>query len=213
MSDSVEIDVTAIQGDAGAQMRVRTSDAVVAEYAEAINAGAVFPPIVVFHNGGNYWLADGFHRLAAQAKLGYETIPVDVRKGGRRDAIQYSLGANETHGLRRTREDKQRAVATALADPEWSALSDRDIAQLCGVSHTMVSRVRKGGAPEVERPKAVWSRETRNVATAADSVPEELQANDLVDSVQELAVGASLNAPIDLQFWLNIEVDNRRGLR
>lgn len=66
----------------------------------------------------------------------------DVRQGTRRDAILYSVGANETHGLRRTNEDKRRAVMTLLSDEEWSRWSNNEIAQKCGVSHTFVNGMR-----------------------------------------------------------------------
>jgi len=172
MSAPTEIGLDLIRADASAQMRIVVSETVVGEYAEAINDGAEFPPIVVFFDGAAHWLADGFHRLAAHQKLGYDTIQADIREGGLRDAIQYSLGANETHGLRRTRADKRRAVETALADPEWAQLSDRDVAKMCGVSHTLVSQVRRG--PAVVALKAQTVRTPGNLATGPAVAPGNL---------------------------------------
>jgi N6-adenosine-specific RNA methylase IME4 len=131
-----------IRVDGGTQSRASLYQNVVDDYAEAIQAGAVFPPIIVFYDGAEHWLADGFHRHAAFAKAGWTLIDVDVRQGTRRDAILYSVGANETHGLRRTAEDKRRAVLTLLEDVEWSAWSDREIARRCVVSHDTVGRLR-----------------------------------------------------------------------
>jgi hypothetical protein len=88
-------------------------------------------------------LADGFHRLRAFIAADRETIPADVRQGTRRDAILYSVGANETHGLRRTNDDKRRAVLTLLNDAEWSKWSDREIARQCAVHFNYVGRLRK----------------------------------------------------------------------
>jgi hypothetical protein len=34
-------------------------------YAEDMAAGAVFPAIVLFFDGAEYWLVDGFHRILA----------------------------------------------------------------------------------------------------------------------------------------------------
>jgi uncharacterized ParB-like nuclease family protein len=176
MTGPTEIGLDLIRADASAQMRIVVSETVVGEYAEAINDGATFPPIIVFFDGSSHWLADGFHRLAAHQKLGYDTIRADIREGGLRDAIQHSLGANETHGLRRTRADKRRAVETALADPEWSALSDRDIAKLCNVTHPFVGNVRKGGNVTTSRPQTTRTSgnitaqavETGNVTTSPE---------------------------------------------
>lgn len=53
-----------------------------------------------------------------------------------------SVGANEEHGLRRTNEDKRRAVLTLLGDAEWSSWSDREIARQCAVGYTLVAKLR-----------------------------------------------------------------------
>jgi hypothetical protein len=45
------------------------------------------------------------------------------------------------HGLRRTNEDKRRAVLTLLRDEEWSKKSQRWIAERCGVSHQFVANM------------------------------------------------------------------------
>jgi uncharacterized ParB-like nuclease family protein len=105
-----DILLSAVRTDGGTQSRAAMSPAVVDEYAAKLGDGATFPAIVVFYDGDTYWLADGFHRHAAHVKAGREEIGADVREGGQREAIQYSLGANETHGLRRTRADKRKAV-------------------------------------------------------------------------------------------------------
>jgi hypothetical protein len=83
-------------------------------------AGAVFPPIVVFFDGAEYWLADGFHWIIAAEELGLAEIDTDVREGTQRDAILYAVGANAAHGLKRTNRDKRNAVTILLKDPEWA---------------------------------------------------------------------------------------------
>ena len=52
----------------------------------------------------------------------------------------YSLGANQSNGLRRTNADKRHAVELALK--EFPKLSDRAIAEMCGVSQPFVSEFR-----------------------------------------------------------------------
>jgi ParB-like nuclease domain len=129
-----------ICADAGMQTRARIDDVVVADYTEAMLAGAQFPPVVVFQSHGQFILADGFHRLRAARKARFDTIAAEVRQGNRLDALRYSLGCNHTHGLRRTNEDKRHAITVALR--EFSRLSDRMIADLCGVAHASVAAVR-----------------------------------------------------------------------
>jgi hypothetical protein len=131
-----------IRSDGGAQARVCLNDDVVAEYAEADAAGADFPPGVVFHDGTDYWLADGFHRKAARQRNRRKDMLVEVRQGSRRDAILYAAGANAQHGLRRTNDDKRIAVMRLLTDDEWKQWSDREIARRCGVGHPLVAEVR-----------------------------------------------------------------------
>ncbi len=132
-----------IRTDGGTQPRAKLNEATVAEYGEAITEGAKFPPVMVFHDGSEYWLADGFHRLFAHKKIGALDIEAEVHQGVKRDAILYSVGANYSHGLRRSNEDKRKAVMTLLEDAEWSKWSDREIARQCVVSPSTVSAYRK----------------------------------------------------------------------
>lgn len=138
---SVAIDKIRIDG--GTQSRAAINEATVAEYVEAMaDPNTVFPPVIVYFDGREYWLADGFHRLAAWAQIGRTDIPTEIRQGDRRAAILHSVAANSTHGLRRTNDDKRRGVLTLLEDAEWGNWSDREIARRCAVSHTYVAHIR-----------------------------------------------------------------------
>jgi ParB-like chromosome segregation protein Spo0J len=142
MPATQQLPLGAITLDPRAQPRLRLDSGVVDEYAEAMKAGAEFPPVVAFHDGEAYWLADGYHRHAAAGSVEAKTIKVEVRKGGVRDAILYAAGANARHGLRRSNEDKRRAVQTLLRDDEWGRWADNEIARRCGVSQPFVSGLR-----------------------------------------------------------------------
>lgn len=157
--------ISQIRMDGGTQPRADINDAVVHEYAEAMTAGATFPPVVVFHDGTDHWLADGFHRVRAALYLGQATIDADVRQGTRRDAILHSVGANAVHGLRRTNEDKRRAVELLLTDPEWSRWSDRRIALQCGVDQKTVLRLRGRLSEELPQMANPTRTVTRNGTT------------------------------------------------
>src|SRR5262245_22659396 len=128
--------------DGGTQGRVKIDETTVAEYAEALAEGAKFPPLVVYFDGTDYWLADGFHRWLARQKAGLTEVEVEVRQGTRRDAVLHACGANESHGLRRSNEDKRKAVRTLLEDEEWSRWSDREIARACATTHPFVAKMR-----------------------------------------------------------------------
>ncbi len=142
--------------DGGAQMRVEMHPDVVREYADNMAAGAVFPPVVVYHDGTDYWLGDGFHRVEAARKLERETIDAEVLEGDARQAILHGCRSNASHGLRRTQADKRRAVERLLSDEEWSKWSNRKIAKAARVDHKTVDKVRRellgGEFPTPSRP-------------------------------------------------------------
>jgi hypothetical protein len=140
------LDIDAIRTKGGTQIRVQRNDTVAETYRDEIAAGAVFPPVVVFFDGAEYWLADGFHRLFAHAAANRKEIAAEVRPGSLRDAILYAVGANALHGLHRTNGDKVNAVMTLLKDPEWSQWSNYEIADRCNVSDEMV-RQRRASLP------------------------------------------------------------------
>ena len=148
----VEIPLTSIK-DGDAQMRVEMHPETVADYAADMLDGAVFPPVIVYHDGADYWLADGFHRVEAARKIDRKEIEAEIRDGTARDAILHGIGSNATHGLRRTQADKRRAVERLLTDPEWAAWSDRKIAQLAKVDHKTVGKIRRELTGEIPTPR------------------------------------------------------------
>ncbi len=136
------LEIKKIRMDGGTQPRAQINESTVYEYAEEVRNGATFPDVVVFFDGSDYWLADGFHRVRAYSSAGKKEIGADIRQGTRRDAVLYAVGANASHGVRRTNEDKRRAVMTLLNDEEWGKWSDREIARKCMVSNNFVSTLR-----------------------------------------------------------------------
>lgn len=133
-----ELNIESIRIDGGTQPRAKIDEAAVADYSERIKIGDEFPPADVFDDGAEQWLADGFHRYHGHMRAGKKVIRCIIHKGTQRDAILFSVGANGSHGLRRTNADKQKAVDTLITDTEWGQWSSREIAKRCGVSHEMV---------------------------------------------------------------------------
>ena len=86
---------------------------------------------------------DGFHRVAAAEKKGETPISAVIRPGSLLEAQLYSFGVNKTHGLRRSNEDKRRAVEAALEHETWRDRSDGFIADHCGVDSDLVRRCRE----------------------------------------------------------------------
>lgn len=133
-NSSTKLKISDIALDNGIQPRQKLNQVVVSEYAEAMRQGAMFPPVLVFYDGNQFWLVDGFHRVAATQVNGDLEILTEKQSGCRRDAILYAAGANTTYGLQRTNADKRRVVERLLQDPEWCQWSNREIARRCKVS-------------------------------------------------------------------------------
>jgi hypothetical protein len=173
---TILVPLTDIQTEAGALMRVRIRADVVRAYAAAMTAqsaeGALrFPPVILFFDSQQHWLADGCHRVLAASKAGLTEILAEVHAGTQRDALLFALCANQTHGLPRSNADKRKAVAFLLADAEWSQWSDREIARRCQVDTKVVSRLRRSAC--VAKPQITERKVRRgdsvydmNVATS-----------------------------------------------
>lgn len=129
--------------DEDTQQRESIDLAMVAEYAESIQCGSKFPPVTVFFDSAQYWLADGYHRYYAHKDSGIPEIYADIHDGTKDDAVMFSFGANGTHGKRLTNADKHKNVKRALSFHKTKELSDRDIAKVCKVTHPFVSKIRK----------------------------------------------------------------------
>lgn len=182
------VNIRAIRIDGGTQSREKLDQTVVDEYAELMKDGVEFPPISVVHDGTEYYLSDGFHRLLAAQRAGKASINCDVLTGTLRDAILYSLSANSQHGLRRTVEDRRKAVMTMLEDFEWGEWSDREIARQCHVSHPFVAKLRAGMKPEpkpesgnITTPKA----EKKEPKAAEPEVEEHDPQKEVIDELVE----------------------------
>lgn len=137
--------LAAINLNGRTQLRVQgTVRERVEDYAALYASGHHLPPVTVFDDGKDLWLADGWHRVEAARLAGWTDIPCDVRTGKRTDAVLFALGANAGHGLRRSREDLHHAIRCALLDPELDLVrrTDRALAALVVCAPSTVGRVR-----------------------------------------------------------------------
>lgn len=179
MSNTKTLNIYTINIAGNTQARVAINQDTVADYAAAMLDDADMPAPIVFFDGVENWLADGFHRFHAHLKNGKTAIIVEQRKGTQRDAILFSLSANTVHGLRPTSDDKRKAVAIMLADPEWSELSDRAIARHCGCSHPLVADMRNPAPQATAKPAATGNFSTgsaKELGTGGSSSAQEVAA-------------------------------------
>lgn len=140
MPDIKSVKLADIAFDAGTQIRAAISESIVTDYAERMAEGVEFPPVVVFHDGNQYYMADGFHRGLAAQRLKRDRLDSDVLLGTKGDAIWFAMGANQANGHRLTDADKKHAVLLALLT--WPERSGKEIAKQVGCAQTYVARLR-----------------------------------------------------------------------
>lgn len=149
------------------------------------------PAVVVFAEKGSarHILADGFHRLVAHVNAELDEIKVEVHEGNMHDALAYALSANRLHGLRRSNADKINAVKMALKDPVFSALTQEEIADLCGVSRATVNRVsvrettgRTAADEKKAKPKKPTADDHR--PTKPEPTQEEVERDELREALK-----------------------------
>lgn len=195
MSHAENIPINSIRLDGGTQPRAAIDFPTVFDYQDAMADGADFPPVVVFYDGTEYWLADGFHRVKAADQAGRDDIACEIHQGTQEDAQWYSFAANKTNGLRRTNDDKHRAVQAALKHPKGAGQSDSQIAKHVGVDHKTVAawRAKLEATWEIPKSPKRTGRDGRTINTS--KIGERSTAEASTDS--DTANGADKEAPSD----------------
>ena len=140
--ENTRLSVGDIRTDGGTQNR-KIDSSLVRQYAALMSEGTVFPPLTIWFDGTNYWLTDGFHRLAAAESCGLKQIDASVHLGSIEDATWDSFSANSQHGLRRKRSDILFLIQRALRHGNAASLSNVEIAKHIGLPETTVRRWRK----------------------------------------------------------------------
>ena len=134
------VDLPRIDGDT--QSRLAINEDVVDDYAELIansNGEWPFPPLDVFHDGTDYYVADGFHRFLAAQRSKRGSFPCRVHKGTAKDARIFGMTANDQHGLRMSRADKRACIGWLLDN--GGKMTQKEIAEAAGVSTRLVQTV------------------------------------------------------------------------
>ena len=138
-----KINILNIRIDGGTQPRQEINYDVVKDYAELMRDGVTFPPVTVYFDGAEYWLADGFHRYHATKANATATIEAEVVTGSVDDAEEYSFTANGGRGNDLTREDKKAIIRRMFLKKErYGDWSQERIAKHVHVSPMFVSRVK-----------------------------------------------------------------------
>jgi FtsZ-binding cell division protein ZapB len=194
-----KLNILNIRIDGDTQARVALDAAKVDEYAQSMKEGEEFPPVVVFFDGSEYWLADGFHRYHAMRQLSKASIDADVHTGTVQNAQIYSFGANSKRGLSISPEDNRSIIVRMLVHPISCTWTLGEIARHVGVSKMTVSRVkatqgsdettvktftRNGKTIKMDTANSKTKKKTDSPQEEAPKAPE--QSDELAHTINDL---------------------------
>lgn len=173
-TDIQMLKISSILKDPRLQHRAVIDRDVVAEWANLIRGGTVFPAITVWFDGEQYWLSDGFHRIAATERAELSEISAEIRQGGFADAQWDSYAVNATHGLRRSRTETEAVIQAALQHTKGATLSNVEVAKHLHVAEGTIrywrkklsSQVRDDKVRVVTRGGTTYELNTRRIGTS-----------------------------------------------
>lgn len=184
-----DVVLTAINASADLMVRAAICPETVATYADAMEEGAIFPPLDVFNvRGDGFLLADGWHRLRAAEMISFKLIKCTVHQGTKEDALAFALKANQQHGLRRTNADKRRAVEVAVK--MWGNMSSHAVSEMCGVGDDLVEAVRKQLSENDSSPRVGKDGKTRAIRGARPPLPPAAPDPEREDAEKDAAESA-----------------------
>lgn len=136
---------------------------VVQEYAEAYRNRLIVEPLDVFCEKGTerYIVADGEHRLLALRVAKIKEVEVRLHEGSEVEALDFAIGCNHAHGVRRTKQDRYHAFVRIMETPlREKYRTDSDLSEKIGVhKHTITNykiewRNSEGGGKKAQSAKA-----------------------------------------------------------
>jgi len=172
---------------------------------------ATWPPLLVTpaHDGsGGFVVIDGNHRLLVARQLGVQALPciVDPAAG----AVE-AFTANHHHGLALTLADR-RAFVVWLSENE-PQLSQREIAQLSGLSQPTVARIQAGVRAAGDATESSDQSSFGENGTTADYARRVVRAlSAFFDNERALFAGATSERTEARRARLLVEAVNARGV-
>lgn len=187
--DYTDIPFDKLKVDERLKLRETLNERKVEEYAEILQDDpASMAPVVVGYTDhetrGPFYLVDGFHRLEAQKRAGFNKAFVEKKfYSSFEDMFEEAFRRNDSHGLQLTPSEKRKALETImLAHPEETIF---ELAIRCGVGKSTIGNLRKElsasgkykpdqtckGKDGKERPLTYASREVKP-PKGGESLPE-----------------------------------------
>jgi predicted transcriptional regulator len=142
--------------------RPKDGSDIVLEYAEAYQCGLITEPLDVFREKGTerYIVADGEHRVLALRRAKIKDAQCRLHEGDEIAALDFAIGCNQSHGLRRTDRDKYHGLARIMETSlREKYRTDTELSEKLGVSVSTVKRYKaqwrdsEGGNARVREKK------------------------------------------------------------
>mgnify|MGYP000850450480 CR=1 FL=1 len=179
-SETIDVEIDRIDDEPARSMRAEKLADLAAEYAECLND---LPPIrVIAGPDDQHWCCDGCTRLAAYRLKGRKVVPCQIKRGTFEDAWREAARANTAHGARVTNADKRTMVERALK--RFPKLSNRALAELCGVHHSTVSDLACRN-PTPDRPAKRLGRDGKEYTPPAPRPRTESEPASDVEPVED----------------------------
>lgn len=156
-----------------------------------MEAEGPLPPIIVHRK--TMRIIDGFHRVAAAAAAGTDTIDARLIDGSLESAFVIAVNANVTHGLPLPLADRRAAAERILqTHPDWS---NRAIASAVGLAAKTVRAIRcaDGESPQLHNRIGKDGRLRPINATAGRKVAAEILRARPQASLREVAAEACIS--------------------
>ena len=206
-----------IKEDHATQVRGAVSSARVRDLTALLNeTEADLDPIDVFLPMGSgepsaanpFWLADGYHRVAAYRSAGKAKVPARLHEGGQREAIEFGLRKNGHHGTPMSNKEKRHATELAVLHPEIGQYTDKKIAKMIGVSQTLVNNIRRGVMPAAKPdPEEVAELDTTPSPKKRSGKKESESTAPRSSTVRQRRDTAELNRPTKAATLKRIETE------
>jgi hypothetical protein len=112
---------------------IRPNQLLIAEKTEIFRSTKSIPVIQTLFDGSRYWLTKDVELLLAARHSLQPLIMTQVSHGSARQAVLNFI-KNTTYTLSYRKRYEQALATMLLTDPEWSKLSNQEIAELCNLS-------------------------------------------------------------------------------
>jgi ParB-like chromosome segregation protein Spo0J len=189
------INVAIIRLDGDTQVRKKIDQEQVEDFAQMMLTGVPFEDIVVFNDGKDCWLADGFHRVLAARMAGATEIGATVRTGTLEEARLFAFSANTRRGLSLSLDDKLNILRKMEQHPITKVWSNRQIAKHLNCSDVAIGRLKKrmvavtASIPKKQREEVVkaLTEPLQDVETPEVVSTPSQDGNELLDTINSLA--------------------------